>query len=96
MCNDYVGVEKFGYNCVINCKKYYSKEIIRELNDEVILRYVVYYELLCLIIFCCSYNEFYLDNNFIIDTINLFVMCILRSNVDGNCLIGLFNVSKNI
>lgn len=28
--------------------------------------------------------------------INLFVMCILRSNVDGNCLIGLFNVSKNI
>ena len=36
------------------------------------------------------------DNNFTIDTINSSVMRIQRSNADGNCLTGLFNVSKNI
>lgn len=74
MRNDYAGVEKLGYNRAINRKKYYSKEITRELNDEATLRHAVYYELLRLITLCCSHNEFYLDNNFTIDTINLFVM----------------------
>ncbi len=37
--NDYAGVEKLGYNRAINRKKYHSKEITRELNDEATLRH---------------------------------------------------------
>ncbi|MER0025875.1 glucosylglycerate phosphorylase, partial [Escherichia coli] len=94
--NDYAGVEKLGYNRAINRKKYHSKEITRELNDEATLRHAVYHELSRLITLRRSYNEFHPDNNFTIDTINSSVMRIQRSNADGNCLTGLFNVSKNI
>ncbi|HAH9687806.1 glucosylglycerate phosphorylase [Escherichia coli] len=94
--NDYAGVEKLGYNRAINRKKYHSKEITRELNDEATLRHAVYHELSRLITLRRSHNEFHPDNNFTIDTINSSVMRIQRSNADGNCLTGLFNVSKNI
>lgn len=94
--NDYAGVEKIGYNRAINRKKYHSKEITRELNDEATLRHAVYHELSRLITLHRSHNEFHPDNNFTIDTINSSVMRIQRSNADGNCLTGLFNVSKNI
>lgn len=94
--NDYAGVEKLGYNRAINRKKYHSKEITRELNDEATLRHAVYHELSRLITLRRSHNEFHPDNNFTIDTINSSVMRIQRSNADGNCLAGLFNVSKNI
>lgn len=94
--NDYAGVEKLGYNRAINRKKYHSKEITRELNDEATLRHAVYHELSRLITLRRSHNEFHPDNNFTIDTINSSVMRIQRSNADGDCLTGLFNVSKNI
>ncbi|HDP6594001.1 TPA: sugar phosphorylase, partial [Escherichia coli] len=60
------------------------------------LRHAVYHELSRLITLRRSHNEFHPDNNFTIDTINSSVMRIQRSNADGNCLTGLFNVSKNI
>ncbi|HCR6495824.1 TPA: glucosylglycerate phosphorylase, partial [Shigella flexneri] len=94
--NDYAGVEKLGYNRAINRKKYHSEEITRELNDEATLRHAVYHELSRLITLRRSHNEFHPDNNFTIDTVNSSVMRIQRSNADGNCLTGLFNVSKNI
>ena len=95
--NDYAGVkEKLRYSRAINRKKYHSKEITRELNDEATLRHAVYHELSRLITLRRSHNEFHPDNNFTIDTINSSVMRIQRSNADGNCLTGLFNVSKNI
>lgn len=94
--NDYAGVEKLGYNRAINRKKYHSEEITRELNDEATLRHAVYHELSRLITLRRSHNEFHPDNNFTIDTVNSSVMRIQRSNAEGNCLTGLFNVSKNI
>lgn len=94
--NDYAGVEKLGYNRAINRKKYHSEEITRELNDEATLRHAVYHELSHLITLRRSHNEFHPDNNFTIDTVNSSVMRIQRSNAEGNCLTGLFNVSKNI
>lgn len=94
--NDYAGVEKLGYNRAINRKKYHSKEITRELNDEATLRHAVYHELSRLIKIRRSHNEFHPDNDFTIDTVNSSVMCIQRSNADGNCLTGLFNFSENI
>ncbi len=94
--NDYAGVEKLGYNRAINRKKYYSEEITRELNDEDTLRHAVYHELSRLIKIRRSHNEFHPDNDFTIDTVNSSVMRIQRSNADGNCLTGLFNVSENI
>ena len=94
--NDYAGVEKLGYNRAINRKKYSSKEITTELNNKATLSYSVYYKLSHLITLRRSHNEFHPDNNFTIDTINSSVMRIQRCNADGNCLTGLFNVSKNI
>ncbi|STF46364.1 sucrose phosphorylase [Escherichia coli] len=94
--NDYAGVEKLGYNRAINRKKYYSEEITTELNNKTTLRHAVYHELSRLIKIRRSHNEFHPDNDFTIDTVNSSVMCIQRSNADGNCLTGLFNVSENI
>ena len=94
--NDYAGVEKLGYNRAINRKKYSSKEITTELNNKATLRYSIYYKLSHLITLRRSHKEFHPDNNFTIDAINSFVMRIQRSNADGDCLTGLFNVSENI
>ena len=94
--NDYAGVEKLGYNRAINRKKYSSKEITTELNNKATLRYSIYYKLTHLITLRRSHKEFHPDNNFTIDAINSFVMRIQRSNADGDCLTGLFNVSENI
>ena len=94
--NDYAGVEKLGYNRAINRKKYSSKEITTELNNKATLSYSVYYKLSHLITLRRSHKEFHPDNNFTIDAINSFVMRIQRSNADGDCLTGLFNVSENI
>ena len=94
--NDYAGVEKLGYNRAINRKKYSSKEITTELDNKATLRYSVYYKLSHLITLRRSHKEFHPDNNFTIDAINSFVMRIQRSNADGDCLTGLFNVSENI
>ncbi|HFM1261083.1 TPA: sugar phosphorylase, partial [Escherichia coli] len=55
-----------------------------------------YYKLSHLITLRRSHKEFHPDNNFTIDAINSFVMRIQRSNADGDCLTGLFNVSENI
>lgn len=94
--NDYAGVEKLGYNRAINRKKYHNEEITTELNSKTTLRHAVYHELSRLIKIRRSHNEFHPDNDFTIDTVNSSVMCIQRSNADGNCLTGLFNVSENI
>ncbi|WP_218675688.1 alpha-amylase family glycosyl hydrolase, partial [Escherichia coli] len=94
--NDYAGVEKLGYNRAINRKKYTSEEITRELNNKATLRHAVYHELSRLIKIRRSHNEFHPDNDFTIDTVNSSVMRIQRSNADGNCLTGLFNVGENI
>lgn len=81
---------------IVRLTEYSSKEITTELNNKATLSYSVYYKLSHLITLRRSHKEFHPDNNFIIDAINSFVMRIQRSNADGDCLTGLFNVSENI
>lgn len=93
--NDYLGVERLGYNRAINREKYISAMLESELQDDVTLRHKVYHSLSALIKLRRGLTAFHPDSQFSIRALSSTVMQIIRRAESGEVITALFNVSRN-
>jgi sucrose phosphorylase len=94
--NDYVGVERLGYNRAINRQKYELQEIESQLHDENSLRQQVYQKLIHLIDIRKQQAAFHPDSSFDAQYYGESVLVIKRRSPSGDNILALFNLSENI
>lgn len=92
--NYYDGVKTLGYNRAINRKKYDVDDIVAELKNDSSLRHRVYESISHLITIRRNNVAFHPDSDFDISCVTPCVMRIIRTSLQGEKVVALFNISQ--
>lgn len=94
--NDYVGVERLGYNRAINRKKYIAGEIDSELSNTTGIRHKIFKQLSELIAIRRAEQVFHPDSHARFETSGEHILKIIRVAEKGERITALFNFSQHI